>query len=81
MEIDASEASPEASYSELEPTSAAVLLDQEITHREGLESRGNIFTGCDELDDHVLLGGMQRGRVIGLSAEEETFGLLVREPL
>lgn len=80
MEIDFDAASSEASSFELEPTSGAVMLDQEMRHREEAWARGNIFTGCEEFDNHVLLGGFERGRVVGLSAEGETFGLLVRIP-
>lgn len=80
MDVEHSDTSSEASYFEQEPISGAVLLDQELLHREGCEARGNILTGCHELDNHVLLGGLARGRVVGLSAEGETFGLLVRTP-
>ncbi|KAB5547240.1 hypothetical protein GE09DRAFT_1191021 [Coniochaeta sp. 2T2.1] len=75
MDID-SDASLEASVFEQEPISGAVLLDQELLHRETFISRGNIFTGCAELDEDVLIGGLERGRVMGLSAEEG-FGLLL----
>ncbi|OIW31225.1 hypothetical protein CONLIGDRAFT_679952, partial [Coniochaeta ligniaria NRRL 30616] len=76
MDVDPSDTASEASYFEQEPISGAVLLDQELLHREACSARGNIFTGCEELDNHVLLGGLARGRVVGLSAEEESFGLL-----
>jgi hypothetical protein len=78
METEQSDSSSEASYFALEPISGAVLLDQELLRYEVSQSRGSIFTGCEELDHHVLLGGLERGWVVGLSAEEETFGLLVR---
>ncbi len=35
------------------------------------------MTGCSELDDYLLLGGFERGSVVGVSAEEEEMGLLV----
>lgn len=78
MDAVPSETSSEASYFEQEPISGAVLLDQELLHREECEAKGNVLTGCYELDAYVLLGGLPRGGVVGLSAEEETFGLLVR---
>ncbi|KAB5560035.1 hypothetical protein GE09DRAFT_1236557 [Coniochaeta sp. 2T2.1] len=76
MDID-SDASSEASVFDQEPISGAVLLDQGLLHRETCISRGNVFTGCAELDEDVLVGGLERGRVVGLSAEEEGFGLLL----
>lgn len=83
MDLDAKagDTSSEASYFEQEPVSGAVLLDQELLHREACSARGNILTGCGDLDGHVLVGGLARGRVVGVSAEEESFGLLVRSPL
>jgi RecA/RadA recombinase len=81
METEASDTSSEASYFEQEPISGAVLLDQELLHREKCEVKGTILTGCSGLDDYVLLGGLTPGRVVGLSAEDETFGLLVRRQL
>lgn len=78
MDVGPSDTSSEDSYFEQEPISGAVLLDQELLRREECEARGNILTGCQGLDDYVLLGGLSRGGVVGLSAEEETFGLLVR---
>lgn len=78
MDVEPSDTSSEASYFEQEPVSGAVLLDQELLHREACAERGNVLTGCEELDNHVLLGGLARGGVVGLSAEEDSFGLLVR---
>jgi hypothetical protein len=34
-------------------------------------------TGCRELDEYVLLGGFERGSVVGVSAEDEDVGMLV----
>jgi hypothetical protein len=78
MESEPDDSSSEDSCYPLEPISGAVLLDQELIHQEVAKARGNIFTGCDEVDSHVLLGGVERGWVVGLSAEDEVFGLLVR---
>ena len=78
MEIANSDLSSEASAFEQEPLSGAVILHQELLYRESCTARGNVSTGCTELDEDVLIGGLERGRVVGLSAEEEGFGLLVR---
>lgn len=59
------------------PLPASLLLDQELARKEALAAKGNILTGCGELDDYVLLGGFGRGSVVGVSAEEEGVGLLV----
>ncbi|KAK4229912.1 hypothetical protein QBC38DRAFT_470718 [Podospora fimiseda] len=36
-----------------------------------------IKTGVPELDDYVLLGGLDKGSVVGLSCEDEEVGLLI----
>lgn len=59
------------------PLSASLLLDRELARKEALASRGNLMTGCGELDGYVLLGGFERGSVVGVSAEEEEVGLAV----
>ena len=59
------------------PLPASLLLDQELARRESLSANGNLMTGCSELDDYLLLGGFERGSVVGVSAEEEEMGLLV----
>ncbi|KAI8961795.1 hypothetical protein F5Y11DRAFT_215830 [Daldinia sp. FL1419] len=61
----------------LEPISGATLYELESKRREALRRRGRVKTGCAEVDDAVLLGGLERGSVVGLSAEEVEFGLLV----
>lgn len=66
-----------SSHSPLDPVSGATLFEQERRRRDGLKERGNCLTGCRELDHEVLLGGFERGCVVGLSAEEEEVGLLV----
>ncbi len=59
------------------PLPASLVLDQELARRELLSANGNLMTGCSELDDYLLLGGFERGSVVGVSAEEEEMGLLV----
>ncbi|KAH6628440.1 hypothetical protein F5144DRAFT_654848 [Chaetomium tenue] len=54
-----------------QPQPATLLLDDEIARREGLATHGRIQTGCYTLDEHVLLGGLDRGSVVGVSVEEE----------
>jgi hypothetical protein len=71
----------EVSQSQLQPLSASVLLDQELARKARLRRKGNLMTGCNELDDYVLLGGFERGTVVGLSAEEEELGLSVSSRL
>ncbi|KAI0101274.1 hypothetical protein F4814DRAFT_432854 [Daldinia grandis] len=61
----------------LEPISGATLYELESARRETLRRRGRIRTGCVEVDDAVLLGGLERGSVVGVSAEDIEFGLLV----
>ncbi|KAI1806937.1 hypothetical protein F4811DRAFT_85682 [Daldinia bambusicola] len=62
----------------LEPMSGATLYELESKRREGLKRRGRVMkTGCAEMDDAVLLGGLERGCVVGVSAEDVEFGLLV----
>lgn len=69
--------SQESSHFILDPIPGSVLLDREIARRDGLKQMGNILTGCKELDDSTLLGGFERGCVVGISAEDEGIGLLV----
>jgi hypothetical protein len=59
------------------PLPASQLLDSEIARRETLASKGRIQTGCHGIDEHVLLGGFDRGSVVGVSVEEEGVGLAV----
>ncbi|KAK4102235.1 hypothetical protein N658DRAFT_469797 [Parathielavia hyrcaniae] len=60
-----------------QPLPASLLVDLELDRREKLLRKGNLLTGCGELDDYVLLGGLERGSVVGVSAEEEELGLLI----
>ncbi|KUI73237.1 hypothetical protein VM1G_08750 [Cytospora mali] len=66
-----------SSHSPLDPVSGVTLFEQEKKRRDGLKQRGNCLTGCRELDHEVLLGGFERGCVVGISAEEEEVGLLI----
>ncbi|CAM1502252.1 Fc.00g042360.m01.CDS01 [Cosmosporella sp. VM-42] len=64
-----------SSHFPLEPIPASILADREVQRRNALIARGNFMTGCAELDDYVLLGGFERGCVVGLSAEDEEMGV------
>jgi hypothetical protein len=66
-----------SSHLPVEPLPASLLVDRELDRREKLLRKGNLMTGCRELDDYVLLGGFERGCVVGVSAEEEEMGLVV----
>ncbi|KAK4453439.1 hypothetical protein QBC34DRAFT_477319 [Podospora aff. communis PSN243] len=59
------------------PLPASVLLDRELFHKATLRRRGNITSGCPELDDYTLLGGFERGFVVGISSEDEDFALRI----
>ncbi|KAK0633200.1 hypothetical protein B0T14DRAFT_575048 [Immersiella caudata] len=59
------------------PLPASVLLDRELSHKSSLRRKGNILTGCPELDEYVLLGGFERGSVVGISSEDEEFALRI----
>ncbi|KAI2467846.1 hypothetical protein F4781DRAFT_400390 [Annulohypoxylon bovei var. microspora] len=61
----------------LEPVSGATLFELETARRGGLRHRGDLKTGSAEIDEKVLLGGFERGQVVGVSAEEAEFGVLV----
>ncbi|KAI0542764.1 hypothetical protein GGR58DRAFT_451908 [Xylaria digitata] len=62
----------------LAPVSGAVLFEREVERRERLRCRGVVRTGCPEIDDALLLGGgFERGCVVGVSAEEADFGVLL----
>ncbi|PKS09388.1 hypothetical protein jhhlp_004003 [Lomentospora prolificans] len=58
------------------PVSAAVLSRLERQRRNALRARGGCGVGCEEVDQHVLLGGLERGSVVGISSDED-FGLLL----
>ncbi|KAI1359229.1 hypothetical protein F5Y08DRAFT_320117 [Xylaria arbuscula] len=62
----------------LVPVSGAALYAREMERRRDLRSRGVVATGCSEIDDALLLGGgFERGCVVGASAEELDFGVLL----
>ncbi|XDG07605.1 hypothetical protein ABKA04_007220 [Annulohypoxylon sp. FPYF3050] len=71
----ASQASPH--LAPLEPTSGATLFELETARRRGLRHRGALKTGAAEIDEDVLLGGFERGQVVGVSAEEGELGVLI----
>ncbi|KAH7316518.1 hypothetical protein B0I35DRAFT_433290 [Stachybotrys elegans] len=60
---------------DMEPISASVLVDDEFKRRNTLKALGPFRTGCTGIDDYVLMGGLERGSVVGISAEEEDIGL------
>lgn len=68
---------------ELGPVPAATLYDLEVSRRRRelrRSRRGPLRTGCREVDEEALLGGgFERGSVVGVSAEEGDFGVLVSE--
>ncbi|OLN96586.1 hypothetical protein CCHL11_00712 [Colletotrichum chlorophyti] len=70
-------ASQASSHFPLEPISAATLCSREIKRRDALVRRGNVKVGCQEVDEFALLGGLERGSVVGISAEGEQFGLMI----
>ncbi|KAF5138139.1 hypothetical protein E5D57_001920 [Metarhizium anisopliae] len=61
----------------LAPVAASILAERETERRNHLRQLGYFKTACSEIDDYVLLGGLERGHVVGLSAEEESFAVAV----
>ncbi|KAM0439761.1 hypothetical protein ACHAPT_000855 [Fusarium lateritium] len=59
----------------LDPVPASVLADKEARRRDAAAELGRCMTGCAVLDDEVLLGGFERGSVVGVSAEDEEMGV------
>ncbi|OTA02959.1 hypothetical protein A9Z42_0033700 [Trichoderma parareesei] len=51
--------------------SAAALARIEKQRRDIVKRLGPCPSGCSDLDGYVLLGGLERGSVVGISAEEE----------
>lgn len=81
MANDVFPASQASSHFPLEPVSAAVLCRRETKRRDAMRARGAMRVGCRELDEEVLLmGGFERGNVVGISSESEQMGLLVSFP-
>ncbi|KAI0172665.1 hypothetical protein GGR52DRAFT_591167 [Hypoxylon sp. FL1284] len=68
---------PDPHFPLQEPISGATLYELEVARRERVRRRGRIRTGCVEIDDAVLQGGFERGSVVGISAEDGDFGLLL----
>ena len=63
------------------PILASDLLAIEEKQRQRFSARGDrIRTGCAEIDDYMLRGGLERGVVVGISAEAGE-GRLVRQLL
>ncbi|KAK4187247.1 hypothetical protein QBC35DRAFT_463973 [Podospora australis] len=68
-----------------QPLSAITLLEQDLFRlppqvpHHGIantyQNTARIRTGHKDLDNHALLGGLDRGSVVGISAEEDDFGL------
>lgn len=67
---------------DIEPVSAAVLASLEHERRDKVRRKGNCGVGCREVDDEVLMGGLERGVVVGISSEtsSQDFGLRVGFP-
>ncbi|KAF3073227.1 hypothetical protein CFAM422_004546 [Trichoderma lentiforme] len=51
--------------------SASALASIEKQRRDFVRSLGPCPSGCEDLDAYVLLGGFERGSVVGISAEDE----------
>ena len=68
-----------SSHFPLEPISADILAENELRRRNEARAFGLVRSGCKEVDGYVLQGGLERGGVVGVSSEEEGFGLLVSE--
>ncbi|KAF5568859.1 hypothetical protein FPHYL_2573 [Fusarium phyllophilum] len=64
-----------SSHFQLEPIPAAILVDKEVKRRDALALLGACKTGCKVIDDEVMLGGFERGSVVGISAEDEELGV------
>ncbi|KAF5006745.1 hypothetical protein FDECE_6896 [Fusarium decemcellulare] len=60
-----------SSHFQLEPIPASVLAEREACRRDAAAKLGACITGCAVLDEQVLLGGFERGTVVGISAEDE----------
>lgn len=67
-----------SSHLALEPVVASAVLNGERERRISNQKLGACRTGCDDIDGYVLMGGLERGAVVGLSSErEDEFGLVV----
>ncbi|KAF2999520.1 hypothetical protein E8E14_002598 [Neopestalotiopsis sp. 37M] len=70
-------ASQVSSHFPLEPISGSTLYNLEDARRQQIERRGTLRTGCNEIDEQALVDGFERGAVVGISAEEIDFGLVL----
>jgi len=53
------------------PVLGSVLLQNELNSKQLFANIGEtISTGCVEIDDHVLSGGLDRGIVVGVNGED-----------
>ncbi|KAI1278882.1 hypothetical protein F5Y07DRAFT_57003 [Xylaria sp. FL0933] len=78
MEVMESTSGSEETARGLKPVLGTTLFRRETERRKKLHERGVIPTGCAEIDDALLLGGgFERGCVVGVSAEEVEFGILL----
>ncbi|KAJ2905995.1 hypothetical protein MKZ38_003478 [Zalerion maritima] len=57
------------------PIPGDTLLSQELKALQNLAQRPALRTGCGEIDDYVLGNGFEPGTVVGVSTEDEEFGL------
>jgi hypothetical protein len=64
----------------LEPIAATIIASNEITRRNANVDAGHLQVECSEIDDQVLLGGFERGAVVGVSSEVESFAGNVGSP-
>ncbi|KAF5704182.1 hypothetical protein FMUND_12654 [Fusarium mundagurra] len=64
-----------SSHFQLEPIPAAILVDKEVKRRDAIVLLGACKTGCKVIDEEVMLGGFERGSVVGISAEDEELGV------
>lgn len=59
------------------PIPATVIAELEARRRDANLRLGLCGSGCSEVDEYVLLGGLERGCVVGVSCEDEGFGVTV----
>lgn len=59
------------------PVPATIIAELETRRRDANRMLGPCQSGCAEVDDYVLLGGFERGSVVGVSCEDERFGVTV----
>lgn len=62
------------------PISGDFLLEQEEQRLRFLSQTPKFRTGCGNIDDGVLCGGFEPGNVVGITAEDDQFGLKVGFP-